>query len=86
VAASQSDGWFFNAWQLTGAAHFFKSSYRAWRFIQHHIIDTKGGEWIWSVKDNYGVMLAEDKVGIWKCPYHNSRVCLEIIKRIHSIS
>jgi len=24
----------------------------------------------------------EDKVGIWKCPYHNGGACLELIKRI----
>ena len=29
-------------------------------------------------------MEKEDKVGIWKCPYHNGRACLEIIKRIQA--
>jgi len=36
---------------------------------------------VWGVKENYEPM-QEDKVGIWKCPYHNSRAAIEIIKRI----
>lgn len=73
---------FFNAWQLTGEQNFFKNSYQCWRFIQQYILDTKAGEWFWGVNENHSIMAAEDKVGIWKCPYHNGRACLEIIKRI----
>jgi cellobiose epimerase len=75
---------FFNAWQLTGDERFFKISLSSWKFVQEHILDRKTGEWFWGVKENYSLM-NEDKVGMWKCPYHNSRTCIELIKRIDTI-
>ena len=60
---------------------FLKKSLASWQFVKDHILDTKNGEWFWGVKENYELM-NEDKVGIWKCPYHNSRACIELIKRI----
>lgn len=75
---------FFNAWQITGDESYLEKSLNSWRFIQEHILDKKNGEWFWGVKENYNVM-NEDKVGIWKCPYHNSRACIELTKRINKI-
>ncbi len=72
---------FFNAWQITGDEIFLQRSVSSWNFIQQHIRDQKKGEWFWGIKEDNSVM-DEDKVGIWKCPYHNSRACLEVIKRI----
>ncbi|WP_235906274.1 AGE family epimerase/isomerase [Ginsengibacter hankyongi] len=72
---------FFNAWQLTGNEDLLEKSFASWKFIQQHILDKKNGEWFWGVKENYSLM-NEDKVGPWKCPYHNSRACIELIKRI----
>jgi len=72
---------FFNAWQLTGIEDFLEKSFGSWKFIQLHILDKKNGEWFWGVRENYSLM-NEDKVGPWKCPYHNSRACIELIKRI----
>ena len=75
---------FFNAWQNTGDKTYLDKSMASWKFVQQHIHDTQNGEWFWGVKENYEPM-QEDKVGIWKCPYHNSRACIEIIKRINQL-
>jgi len=73
---------FYNAYQITGESYFLEKSLGSWRFIQKHIIDHKNGEWFWGVKEDYSLMEGEDKVGIWKCPYHNGRACMELIRRI----
>jgi mannobiose 2-epimerase len=72
---------FFNAWKITGVDRFLNRSLASWNFIREHILDKKSGEWFWGIQPDSTVM-NEDKVGIWKCPYHNSRACMELIKRI----
>ena len=72
---------YFNAYQNTGDKAYIDNSLASWQFVQQYILDKENGEWFWGVKENYQIM-PEDKVGIWKCPYHNSRACIEIIKRI----
>lgn len=54
---------------------------RAWQFIQANLIDRAQGEWHWSVYLDGQVNRRDDKAGFWKCPYHNGRMCLEIIER-----
>jgi mannobiose 2-epimerase len=73
---------FFNAWQLTGDQHFLQRSIGSWRFVQQYIIDRENGEWYWGVYEDHSVMQQEDKAGLWKCPYHNGRACIELIRRI----
>ena len=73
---------FYNTWQITGDDKYLNLSKRCWDFIKSKILDKQNGEWFWGVDEKGDVMIAEDKVGIWKCPYHNSRACIEIIRRI----
>lgn len=75
---------FYNAYQVSGDAQFLARSEGVWRFIQAHILDETRGEWYWGVRPDYSVMPGEDKVGLWKCPYHNSRACLEMLRRLGS--
>jgi mannobiose 2-epimerase len=72
---------FLNAFSLTGKDDYLDITLSAWKFISDHIIDRQKGEWFWSVNNNLEPNLKEDKAGFWKCPYHNSRMCLEIIER-----
>ena len=76
---------FFNAWQITNEQIFLQRSIKSWQFIRDQIQHKKYGEWVWGINEDNTVM-NEDKVGIWKCPYHNSRACIELIKRIKKIN
>jgi len=73
---------FFNAWQLNGEDKYLQLSLRNWEFVKKYIIDKEKGEWFWGVTEALEVMPGQDKAGFWKCPYHNSRACLELIHRI----
>jgi mannobiose 2-epimerase len=73
---------FFNAWQIAGDEKNLEQSQRSWQFVKKYIRDNHCGEWKWGVNEDYSTMDKEDKVGIWKCPYHNSRACIEITRRI----
>lgn len=73
---------FLNAWQLTGEKVFFNQFTHVWNFTKQHIISTDKGEWVWGLNEDYTLMAGEDKAGLWKCPYHNSRAMLEVINRL----
>lgn len=75
---------FFNAWQNTGDEKWLNHSLQSWDFVKMFMKD-KTGEWHWGVQEDYSPMHNEDKVGIWKCPYHNSRGCIEIVQRINGL-
>ncbi len=70
-----------NAWQLTGDKNYLEMAEKNWKFIQDYILDKEKGEWIWGVNEDYS-KIEKDKAGFWKCPYHNSRACIELIQRI----
>lgn len=72
---------FYNAYQLTGNEKYLDLVLKNWDFIKKYILDQKNGEWFWGVNGDYS-LIEKDKAGFWKCPYHNSRACLELILRI----
>jgi mannobiose 2-epimerase len=73
---------FYNTWQITGDDKYLQLSLNNWEFVKEYILDKKNGEWLWGINDKGEPMPGEDKAGLWKCPYHNSRACIEIIRRI----
>ena len=54
----------------------------AWDYIQSHLIDREHGEWYWAILPDGTPDTSNDKAGFWKCPYHNSRMCIELIERL----
>ncbi|MDR0834158.1 MAG: AGE family epimerase/isomerase [Candidatus Symbiothrix sp.] len=67
------------AYKISGDAAYKEKSERAWRYIQDKIVDKENGEWFWSRKAAGSINHVDDKAGFWKCPYHNSRMCMELI-------
>jgi mannobiose 2-epimerase len=76
---------YLNAYQITLQDAYLNKSMKSWNFIKNHIIDKTNGEWFWSVNNNLKPNTKDDKAGFWKCPYHNARMCLEIIERAESM-
>ena len=55
----------------------------AWQFIKDHVIDKRqGSEWYWLVRQDGSPVEGKPIVEPWKCPYHNGRMCMEVIRRL----
>lgn len=73
---------FWQAFQLTGEARFAEAAERVWGFIDGRVADRENGEWFWRVFADGSRDDGEPKVSEWKGPYHNIRMCLEMLQRI----
>ena len=74
---------FVNAWQKNpGEDKWLKAAVEVWEYIKTYLIDPReGSEWFWAV-DEHGTPLEKPIVEPWKCPYHNGRMCIEVIRRM----
>lgn len=79
----QAEFWIgmIHAWQLTGTKHYFQLAEDNFNFVEKYIVDSQYGEWIWGI-DKEMRPIEKDKVGPWKCPYHNTRAYIELIQRL----
>jgi mannobiose 2-epimerase len=77
---------FVNAYQISGDPRFLAAAQRTWNFIEKRLIDHEHGEWYWGVKRDGTVRPRTVKAGFWKCPYHNSRACLELAERLRALA
>lgn len=73
---------FYNAWQKTGEIRYREASEDIWQFIREHLADQReGGEWFWYTDAQGNPAMEKPIVEPWKCPYHNGRMCMEIMRR-----
>jgi len=71
---------YLNAFELTGDESYLERSLKTWEYIRKYFIDKKSGSWFSYVSES-GVP-GGDKGGFWICPYHNGRMCMEVIERV----
>jgi mannobiose 2-epimerase len=78
--------WWVQAEAVLGFLHagYIEEAARIWEYIKAHIIDTRqGSEWLNELNADNTPIKEKAIVDLWKCPYHNGRMCLEIIRRIN---
>jgi mannobiose 2-epimerase len=80
VQAENVVGW-LNIYQYFADETALQRANAGWEYIKHNLIDYEHGEWFWSRRNDGTLNVDDDHAGFWKCPYHNSRMCLEVIER-----
>lgn len=74
---------FLNGYQKQpGQGKFLKAAEDIWHYIREYLVDKRNGsEWFWAL-DQYRRPMEKPIVEPWKCPYHNGRMCMEVIRRL----
>jgi len=67
------------AWKYMSVPEGFERAQRAWDYISERLVDRDGGEWWWYCDAEGEPGLLADKAGEWKCPYHDVRMCLQVL-------
>ncbi len=75
-----------NAFQLCGEERYWRAALRAWEFIERHVVDRRQGEWFYEITSERKPNLKLFKICEWKGPYHNTRACLEILRRLEKLN
>ncbi len=84
--------WWVQAESITGFYNIYQrnkdnKSYlqmaeNIWNFVKRYVIDQNTGEWIENITDINNIDMSQALVHPWKGPYHNGRMCIEMIKRL----
>lgn len=74
---------FVNAYQISKDEKFLEAAKTIFNYIETVLTDKReDSEWFWAV-DKKGKPEERGITEPWKCPYHNGRMCLELINRFH---
>lgn len=74
---------FLNGYEKTPERkEYLDAAKDTWDFIKKYVVDKReGSEWFWRVSIEGKPDEEKPIVEPWKCPYHNGRMCLEVLKR-----
>ena len=73
-----------NCFPLPGDEIWMERALAQWEVIRRHLV-CPDGEWYWSALPSGGGFIPnteDDRAGFWKCPYHNGRMCMELMERL----
>lgn len=78
---------FLNGYEKSGREEYLDAALNEWHFIRMNLFDRRpdyveGKEWYWRVTKEGEPDENKPIVEPWKCPYHNGRMCFEVIKRL----
>lgn len=77
---------FLNGYQRApGHKEYREAAEDVWNYIKEYQIDKRCSEWFWAVDEN-GRPAVKPLVDSWKCPYHNGRMCFEVIRRMRDVT
>jgi mannobiose 2-epimerase len=86
---------FFNCYQITKDEKYLDAAINVWNYVEKNVVDYEKGEWFENGKaagDDMGAHRRDlarcgkdQKANRYKCPYHNSRTCFEIMSRVDAV-
>ena len=74
---------FLNGYEkIPDKKEYLQAAMDEWEYIRTYIVDPRpGSEWYSEVDINNQPSTVKEIVEPWKCPYHNGRMCFEVIRR-----
>ena len=69
-------------WKFHGDLQAPDRALATWAYIRDNIVDWDNGEWFWGVHPDGTPDKDSPKAGFWKCPYHNTRMCLQVLSLV----
>lgn len=73
---------FVNLWLKYGEPAYRDAAADIFHFIEEKLVDKRpGSEWFWSLDAQGNPIPGKPIVEPWKCPYHNGRMCMELIRK-----
>lgn len=73
---------FVNLWRKDGSEIYRAAAGDIFNYIRAYMVDPRpGSEWFWCLDPEGKPIPGKPIVEPWKCPYHNGRMCMELIRR-----
>lgn len=81
VQAETINGFLHYYLKYPGHAEYLSAAQNVWDYIKKNMMDkNNGNEWYWLLDKDGHPYTDKPIVEPWKCPYHNGRMCIKVLK------